>query len=103
MKSGITPMHRSTRNSPMKASTPLDTPVIQSTSTPGDSGSNTPVESTSNTPAPSTSSIVGSPYPGKAGGGLDRLKLGKKLLENVQRNSILQQNRPFDRVRSEFM
>jgi len=103
MKSGITPVHRSTRNSPMKASTPLDTPVIQSTSTPADSGSNTPVESTSNTPAPSTSSIVGSPYPGKAVGGLDRLKLGKKLLENVQRNSILQQNRPFDRVRSEFM
>jgi len=101
MKSGLTPVQRSTRNSPMKASTPMDTPVIQST--PADSGSNTPVESTSNTPAASTSSVVGSPYPGKAGGGLDRLKLGKKLLENVQRNSILQQNRPFDRVRSEFM
>ena len=47
----------------MKASTPMDTPVIQNT--PADSGSNTPVESTSNTPAASTSSVVGSPYPGK--------------------------------------
>jgi len=115
-----TPVDRMSRsrNSPMKQSTPVESPADISAN-PGSVGEGsvgvTPLLSASGsvgvTPLLSASGSVGvtplgsganSPYTGRPLGRLDRLKLHAGLLDAAHRNSI-QHQRPFDGVRSSII